>query len=547
LNKNRQAGSPPIGWHWAGLSLVILFVIVIRVRLLDVPLERDEGEFAYVGQLMLDGIAPYKLAYVIKLPGTAAVYALSMALFGQTAAGIHLGLLLANGTAIVLVFLLAQRWFGADVGLIAGVTYASMSLSWAVAGNAAHATQFVMPAVLGGILLLLRGLESGRLAALFWSGILFGFAFLLKQPGILFGAFGGLLLLGGELKARPVYGMPCPKKAAVFCLGMILPFAVLCLILWRAGVFEKFWHWTFSVAGGGWYSWPFARTMLAHFLQWARASGQFPFWCLAGLALPFVFWMRTARSARLSFLAFCGVSIFAVCLGFVFQRHYFVLVLPAVGMLIGLGIVEARQFLENSKTLAFTSFLPATLFFVIWGSSLFADRFYLFQATPGQAAAMIYQGNPFREAVQVAGYIKNHSTPDSRIAVLGSEPEIYFYAHRRSATGHVSTYILMQGRPYSHDMQEEMIREIKAAGPEYIVFINIDLSWLAPLQAADWTVRAAITQYVKDHYTLVGVLADDPSRHQPIFYWDAEATNQPSNPQPYIAVYKIQKPGGKKP
>jgi hypothetical protein len=479
---------------------------------------------------------------VIKLPGTAAVYALSMALFGQTSAGIHLGLLLANVMAIVLVFLLAKRWFGADVGLIAGATYALMSVSWAVSGGAAHATQFVMPAALGGILLLLRSLESGRIAALFWSGLLFGFAFILKQPGILFGAFGGLLLLAHELKTRSVNWMICLKKSALFCLGIILPFAVLCLICWRAGVFERFWRWSFTVAGGGWYSWPLARIMLAHFLQWARESGQFPFWCLAGLVLPFVFWMPAAQSARLPFPAFCGVSILAVSIGFVFNRHYFVLMLPAVGMLIGLGIVEARQLLKNSKTSAFLSHLPTALFFVVWVSILFADRFYLFQATPDQAVAMIYPGNPFCEAVPVADYIKNHSAPDSRIAVLGSEPEIYFYAHRRSATGHVSTYILMKRRPYSHDMQEEMIREIKAAGPEYIVIIYIDVSWNAPYQDVDWTLLAAMTQYVKDHYTLVGVLADGVAPNQRTFYWDAEARNLPSHPQRYISVYKLQKP-----
>ena len=33
--------------------LVIGLVILIRVRLLAVPLERDEGEYAYAGQLML--------------------------------------------------------------------------------------------------------------------------------------------------------------------------------------------------------------------------------------------------------------------------------------------------------------------------------------------------------------------------------------------------------------------------------------------------------------------------------------------------------------
>ena len=51
---------------------VIVFdlVIAIRIRLLGIPLERDEGEYAYAGQLMLQGIPPYKLAYNMKFPGT---------------------------------------------------------------------------------------------------------------------------------------------------------------------------------------------------------------------------------------------------------------------------------------------------------------------------------------------------------------------------------------------------------------------------------------------------------------------------------------------
>ena len=48
--------------------LVIALAIAIRLRLLGVPLERDEGEYAYAGQLMLEGIPPYKLAYTMKFP-----------------------------------------------------------------------------------------------------------------------------------------------------------------------------------------------------------------------------------------------------------------------------------------------------------------------------------------------------------------------------------------------------------------------------------------------------------------------------------------------
>ena len=41
------------------LGLVALFVVVVRVRLLDLPFERDEGEFALMGKMILDGVPPY--------------------------------------------------------------------------------------------------------------------------------------------------------------------------------------------------------------------------------------------------------------------------------------------------------------------------------------------------------------------------------------------------------------------------------------------------------------------------------------------------------
>ena len=45
-----------------GPLLVVLAAIVlaalVRIRLSDMPLERDEGEYAYAGQLILKGIPP---------------------------------------------------------------------------------------------------------------------------------------------------------------------------------------------------------------------------------------------------------------------------------------------------------------------------------------------------------------------------------------------------------------------------------------------------------------------------------------------------------
>jgi hypothetical protein len=118
------------------IALVMVSFSLIRLRLRDMPLERDEGEYAYAGQLILQGIAPYQLAYNMKLPGTYAACAVILAVFGQSAAGAHCGLLVVNSATILLVFLLAMRLFGSLAGAVAGASYGLLSSSEAVLGFA---------------------------------------------------------------------------------------------------------------------------------------------------------------------------------------------------------------------------------------------------------------------------------------------------------------------------------------------------------------------------------------------------------------------------
>ena len=76
---------------WIILVVAMAFSALVRWRLAEFPLERDEGEYAYAGQLLLEGIPPYCLAYNMKLPGTYLAYAGLMAVFGETTVGIHFG------------------------------------------------------------------------------------------------------------------------------------------------------------------------------------------------------------------------------------------------------------------------------------------------------------------------------------------------------------------------------------------------------------------------------------------------------------------------
>ena len=166
---------------WALATIVFALVIAIRIRLLRIPLERDEGEYAYAGQLMLKGIPPYKLAYNMKFPGTYAAYAVVMSIFGQTIFGIHLGLLLVNAAPVALVFFFGRRLINETAGFVAAASYALLSVSPTVLGFAAHATHFVMLPVLGGMLLLLDQHARARFGRLFVSGVLFGLAVVVKR------------------------------------------------------------------------------------------------------------------------------------------------------------------------------------------------------------------------------------------------------------------------------------------------------------------------------------------------------------------------------
>src|ERR1035438_3304131 len=279
------------------LLLIILFFALICFQLRESPLERDEGEYAYAGQLILQGIPPYQLVYSMKLPGTFAAYSVILAVFGQTPGAIHLGLLLINAATTFLVFLLARRLFGPLAGLVAGASYALLSTSPSVVGFAGHATHFVVLPAVGGILLLLMAIEARRVWLLFCSGVLLGLAFLMKQPGIMFAVFGGLYLVKSEYRDGRLDWRGLAPKTGAFVLGLVLPFAVTCLALLAAGSFHKFWFWTFL------YSQEYASIIGVreglHLFRLNAAQVVKPafwIWAIAGVGLSALAWNRKARA-----------------------------------------------------------------------------------------------------------------------------------------------------------------------------------------------------------------------------------------------------------
>lgn len=426
------------------LIFILLAAALIRIRLAHTPLERDEGEYAYAGQLILRGIPPYSLASNMKLPGTYAMHALIMAVFGETIFGIHLGLLLVNAACIVFVFLLARRLLGGSAAIAASAAYAALSISPVIAGTASHATQFVTLFALAGTLLLL----NSKIAR---AGLCFGLAFLMKQHGVFFILFGAAWLLYLRAGFRSV---------ARYAAAALAPYALTCLILWRAGVFSNFWFWTVTYARAYAMRVPLS-TGLSHFTStfFGIVAANPALWAIAiaGALLA----IRARKAAFL--LMFLLFSFLTSVPGLLFREHYFIPLMPAVALLA--GAAASRRWGRWAIAAAIAL-------------SLFTERRFYFAMTPTEAARYLWGDNPFPEAIPAAAYLRERTTPQTRIGILGSEPEIYFYSHRHSATGYIYMYGLMEPQPYALRMQEELIRDLEAARPAYIVDVDVSTSWL---------------------------------------------------------------------
>src|SRR2546423_10451642 len=88
---------------------VVAVALLLRWPLASIPLERDEGEYAYIAQRWLRGDVPYRDAFDQKPPGAFAAYAVTFGLLGESIGAIHWGTQLYTLGTLALVGLLGKR------------------------------------------------------------------------------------------------------------------------------------------------------------------------------------------------------------------------------------------------------------------------------------------------------------------------------------------------------------------------------------------------------------------------------------------------------
>ena len=145
----------------AGLCVVAAVALLIRWPVAEIPLERDEGEYAYIAQRWLQGDVPYRDAFDQKPPGVFVAYAVIETLIGTSPVALHWAPELYTLATLIVVALIGRRFLNDRAGLLAALFTAYMTVDNCVLGNAANTEMFMILPLAGGFLCTMLALDGG--------------------------------------------------------------------------------------------------------------------------------------------------------------------------------------------------------------------------------------------------------------------------------------------------------------------------------------------------------------------------------------------------
>jgi hypothetical protein len=356
----------------------------------------------------------------------------------------------------------------------------------------------------------------------------------MKQHAVMLVVF-ACLYLAWDARKREITSKRFRLAAyALFLLGACAPYILIASWMAALGIFNTFWFWTVTYAG----KYASALTFLDGWQEFVGAivivvlSSQLPLWLLAGIG-GITICTSYGRGTNRAFLF--GLTLFsflAVCPGFYFRQHYFIMFLPAVALLAGFAVASWERVISVSAL----RFIPLLLFMAAVGCGFNFEKEYLFIDTPLEVSRSIHGLNPFPESLEIARYLQGHTSSTDTIAVIGSEPEIYFYAERPAATSYIYMYGLMEKQPFAKSMQADMTRQIENAQPKYIVMVNTTSSWLESKDSPDLIFRWA-ARYLHANYEPVGIV-DILSPVKTVYLWERQVAGYAPKSDSSVIVYK---------
>jgi 4-amino-4-deoxy-L-arabinose transferase-like glycosyltransferase len=467
-----------------------LLVVAIRAPLMDLPLERDEGGYAYIAWRMTFGETPYLDWFDQKPPGIFAVYRVAISLADDAVVAVRALAAVFSATASIALFYLVRALLGTCAGWMAALLLAFLSADPMIHGSIANTELFMLPGIVIATLLVLRATDAAKtpIATSVAAGLSIGIAIAFKQVAVLnlpffLLAFG--LRVRGTNRWRRLGGFAAWLGVGVAAVwGPILAWLQLRGALAAAIDATILHNLAYAGALGGSrrlellmaYGGPLLRSQA---VTWALAA-------LGGVLLA----CRRDRFAALFLGGWALANAVGVSVGGHYFPHYFQQLLPAVAALAAAAVCGGRAGVDPPRWRVGAVGCLALAPLVLTALSFWT-------LSPAAAIQRIYPYNAFGSMPMIASEIESITAADDAVFLFGTEPEILYYARRTSATRYIYLFPLFGRFPDARERQQAVIDEVSSARPPVMLWLpnRMFFEQRAPRLITDWFRRFSAREY----------------------------------------------------
>jgi hypothetical protein len=441
------------------------------------PFVRDEGELVHLGRQILRGAVPYLDVYVQKTPFAFYLLAGVQALCGASVEAIRVATTLWGTLTAVAVFLCARTLFGARAAPWAAAAFCVMSFDQGGIVHAASTEYFMLLWLALGAWLWYAGAARGEAALPLLAGACAGLAYQTKQSGaflLLFfaaeAAWRSLVSPGGAALRRGARALALAAAGFAVVLGATLAaFAA-------QGALDAYVEatWTRNLAyvaerhDDALGTLALLRLVLVRVVRWDVGL-----WALGAAALAAVAVRAPRAPAASAWILLAGALGAGIGAGGPYAHYWEPLIVPlALGVGAGCAAlaaaVAARGPLPARAALGVALAAPW-----LWP----AHHAALSLADPAAAlAAASERLPPMGESPAVAAWLAERTQPGEPILVIGSEPQIYWYADRPAASRMIHTYLLTGPYAFARELRARYLHELREHGPRRVLMVDLGTS-----------------------------------------------------------------------
>ena len=477
------------------LVAIMVLACLLRMNFWDQPLQTDEGIYGYMAWSMPHGLVPYKDIYDHKPPGIYLLYRLAFLFFEPTALSIKVFATIYTLGTVLALFFLAKNLAGNTAGYLAALLFAIFSCGPKIEGGGVNTEIFmILPYTLAAYSLF-RAVETNRRRDFLLTGLWTGLATTIKQVAVV-----NLLWVGAYLSFRlwqerqSNAAVQTGKNGLLVLIGATLPWIPYGLYFYLKDALSQFFYWQVSynlnyVAKGyqsiaNYAVFNYQTKDIFHengFLWLLAVAGAAWLWkelwkpAGAGLEAKPQGWRWSVFFLMSTWPLF---SFFGVALGGRFFGHYYIQTIPSLAVLGGLGCLYLYHQVRHRGLEIIRSPLSLVL------TLLFAKAFLLFVITDApfyvkyngdQISLNQYRTPLFSVTRFIGNYLRPRTNPGDLVYVWAVNPEINFYAARRSP----SPFLI----PLRTDKSalEEVMEALYRSPPKYIVAMQ-EMKWFPQLE-----------------------------------------------------------------